>query len=285
MGQSTMTLSEIHAIQMDMLRVLTMLCEQHGLKYYIVGGTLLGAIRHGGFIPWDDDVDIAMPRPDYDRLLDIASSVLPTYYAIIDYRVEPQLPHVFAKLIDRRTELWETGYRPACRPRIGVYVDIFPLDGVPKSAVMKWLHYGVVRTLRWLLVGFAVDADQLESTWARLVARLLQRVMTSRQVEALHRWLDRIMRWRPYSDSLEVCNYSGAWGRREFMPKAWFGEGRKVQFGELSVTGVAEFDAYLSRLYGDYRKLPPAEMRKPQHRFVVRRAGQSVDTMGGANEA
>jgi len=125
-----LSLKEIRKIQLEIMDSFSAFCDLHGLRYFLDAGTLLGAIRHKGFIPWDDDVDICMPRPDYERFLKLTSRKLNE-----NIIVSTEFDGIYAmpKLIDKRTTLIE--FPKTIKNRIGVYVDLFPKDGIPELSL------------------------------------------------------------------------------------------------------------------------------------------------------
>ena len=132
---------EIRPLQLRILEILLAVdkvCREHGLRYYLWAGTLLGAIRHKGFIPWDDDVDICMPRADYDTLMAHAKEWLPAPYEAMSAETNGKYPGSFGKIIDSSTTLIERAHYAYLS---GIYIDVFPIDGVPQSAWRRRLHF------------------------------------------------------------------------------------------------------------------------------------------------
>ena len=146
MGEE-ITIREMQQIESDILRSFSMYCEENGLRYYAAYGTLLGAIRHKGFIPWDDDVDVMMPRKDYEQLIG-GNNNIEGRYSIISRKNKADFPYAFAKCIDNYTEMEEMTYRFG---KIGVYIDIFPLDGMSNNAIKRTMHFWKKRQKNMIL--------------------------------------------------------------------------------------------------------------------------------------
>lgn len=261
-----LSLQDIQSIELDILQVVNDICEKHNLTYYLIGGTLLGAIRHSGFIPWDDDIDIALPRNDYDRLEAVCRNELPKHYKWIDYKDDHRLPYHFGKICDMRTSLIEK-CRQDYRVRLGVYIDVFPLDGVANNRLMRLIHYGWIKTLRGLLIANYVDNRWPRHIFKRLAIFFCQRVMTNSVIRLIHDLLENSRRRYPYHTSKDICNYSGSYGWREAFPKAWIARENTAKFEGLELRVFGEYDKYLRRVYGDYQKLPPMDRRRSHHSF------------------
>lgn len=263
-----LTLEDIKAVQLDILRVIVDVCTRYDLKYFAVGGTLLGAVRHRGFIPWDDDIDIALPRQDYEKLQEICRQQLPSGYRFINYQDEWKLHHNISKVIDTRTVLIEESSR--CRQvELGVYVDLFPLDGVPRGKLLREIHYHSINFLKTLLSIPWLDEAKQWPWYKRMLILAAQSLMSERVQATAHECLERLMRLHEYRSADQVANHAGLYGKRELMPKAWFGEGSTVEFEGLRINAPEEPDRYLRQLYGEYMRLPPEAERRTHHRYVA----------------
>lgn len=246
------------------------LCEEHRLTYYCVGGTAIGAVRHQGLIPWDDDIDVAMPRPDYDRFLELCKR-----QDLGDYELAtPErkgYPCHFAKLCDRRTTLIEKRDVPCV---YGLYIDIFPIDGTaPDMAEAKrllrkykqWnnkLDAALTRhTLRQYLA-LALKPKE----WGRMAVQTAAVIIGRERVRRyiIHR-LDSMARQYDYTTATLVANYDGAYREREIFPKAWTDTLCDKPFEHLTVKLPGNYDAYLKNIYTDYMQLPPVEQRVCHH--------------------
>jgi lipopolysaccharide cholinephosphotransferase len=264
-------LERLQGYQLAMALRVRDICDSHGIKYFFIAGTLLGAVRHQGFIPWDDDLDIGMLRHDYNRFVDLAQNELGPDYFVQTYVTDPHMPLPYAKVRLNGTVLREAGSRDS-RWHPGIFIDVFPFDGVPANHVLRLLHKGALYVLgRMLLVkcGFdpaAGEASALKKVVYRTAIRplswLAPRVVQVRAVDAIARlFSDR--------DTAAVMATGGAYGYdRESIPREWIAETTLLDFCNEPFSCPARWRDYLINLYRDYMQLPPVESRYNRHGIV-----------------
>lgn len=253
-------LRALQLCELDILRVFTDVCDRLGLRYYLVGGTLLGAVRHGGFIPWDDDIDVAMPREDYDRFARIAQAELgPDYF----YQSPDTDPHYFltyAKIRKKGTFFYEERFRNA-RFTQGVFIDIFPLDLCPPKGPVCHLLFNVLAVMNYR---GQVDSGEAYRPYTELSGRIgytLLRLYSPRGLVRARRRLLRLS--KRLSDGRTLASYAGAYSYRgEVFPEAWFGLPRNIAFESIKSPVPRGAEQVLKQFYGDYTQLPPPSERR-----------------------
>ncbi len=256
-------LERIQMTEVELLRAFVDYCERHHLRYYLSDGTLLGAVRHGTIIPWDDDMDVQMPRPDYEKFIAAAQAELPAHVFLQNYKTDPEFPFPITKLRNSNTTFVETGLAHL-HMNHGIYLDIFPLDGVPSRDE----HFRRRKKLLWY--AYAVSACNGASTKdcnlrgkiSMAGLRLLTAFTTSQKI--LEK--EEIFRRKYAFDESEFVDssYNCACDAR-----AWLGEGKLVSFYDFQCRIPENADACLREQYGDYWQLPPVEERCPPHHVVV----------------
>jgi lipopolysaccharide cholinephosphotransferase len=250
----------LHQRILNILLAVDQCCKEHGLRYYIWAGTQLGAVRHKGFIPWDDDIDIAMPRPDYEQLIGHCKEWLPEPYELVCAENDKTYPLPFGKIQDASTTLIE---RLHLRYLGGLYIDVFPIDGVPQNSLRrKWqfAHYEYLKRVLYLLHRDPYKHGHGPSSWIPLLCR---RVYTMKEVQQKIRKL--LMKF-DYNTSALVADYDD--GQRGAMPQEILGTPQPYNFEGKQVLGVEQSDVYLTRKYGDYMVVPDGDHQR-QHNFQV----------------
>ncbi len=242
-------------------------CVTHGLRYYALGGTMLGAVRHGGFIPWDDDIDVGMPRRDFERLSELLADKTGRYVLENAESEDPAYFYPFSKLYDTQTTLIEHKRYVLKR---GIYLDIFPLDGIGNTREESVRHYRRVHKKYNLLLA-RTGAVRKGRAWYKNMAVCLLRLIPDCLLSNKHilRELVDLCRRYDYDECAWFGNLVGAWRLREVMPREVMGEPRLYPFEGLLIYGVADADRYLTNLYGDWRKLPPEEKRATHHDYIL----------------
>ena len=262
-----------NAVIIDVLSVFIRICEAQGLRYFCAGGTAIGAVRHQGMIPWDDDIDVFMPRPDYDRFLALAAHSMPEGYEVLSPYATKDYPMYFAKMCNARTTLLENERIPCV---FGLYIDIFPLDGACDDVETC---YREKRRFKRLMN--KLEAVSTHNSFGEYVGLLTKRREWGRFAVKtvafccrswLRRWLlkqmDSIAYGHDYVLSSRVVTYSGAYQRQEIYPKAWLETPQMFAFEGLMVNLPHDYDAYLRHFFGDYMTLPPVEQRASHHQKV-----------------
>ena len=142
-------LRKVQLVQLDIAKEVDRICKKHNIKYFLVGGTLIGAVRHKGFIPWDDDLDIGMLRSDYDKFFEIAQKELYKKYEIVDWKIDPYYPHPMAKVVKKGTIYRESKRRD--NGNHGIWIDIFPYDKVSTNEFERNFTYFELKIIRSLI--------------------------------------------------------------------------------------------------------------------------------------
>lgn len=243
------------------------LCVSHDLRYYMIGGTALGAVRHEGFIPWDDDIDVGMPRQDYEKLERVLRENPDERYMLETPRTDaPDYFYAFSKLYDMRTTLVEN---TRLKIKRGIYLDIFPLDGIGNTEEEGRQNY---RPIHWKfnlilsrVTGIREGRSGLKNAAIR-VARLIPEWILNNKKLLLS--LEHDCKKHDFDACGWVGNLVGAWHFREVMPREYFGEPTLYQFEGHTMYGPHMADEYLTRVYGDWRKLPPVEKQVSHHDFI-----------------
>ena len=252
---------DIRPLQLRMLRVLEALdktCREHHITYGMFAGSLLGAVRHKGFIPWDDDMDILMPRPDYERFIAHSGEWLPEPYEFVCAENDPNYPLPFGKVQDASTTLIERLHLSYLG---GIYVDVFPLDAVPSGWLKRHLHfwhYGLLRQALYWIHRDPYRHGHGPSSWVPLLTRKLT-TMGRLQLK-----IRRLLTKYDYNSSKLVADYTD--GLRVVLPKEVEGVYAPYQFEGKTLMAIKDYDTYLKKMYGDYMTIPDGEHQR-QHNF------------------
>ena len=253
---------------LDMFQWFHSFCQENGLQYYAIGGTMLGAARHQGFIPWDDDIDVGMPREDYEKLAELMRQPCSDKYVLEtpDSSKEDYF-YPISKLYDTSTTLIE---HTKHRIKRGVFIDIFPLDGIGDSREESERNYSKVKHQYNLLLARVSGIRKGRSFYKNLVVVALRLIpnFVLNDKKILKKLVNGCKEYS-FSDCQWCGNLVGAWGLREVMPKEIIGQPTLYRFEHLEIYGVSDADKYLTHVYGDWRKLPPIEKQITHHDFVL----------------
>lgn len=257
-------LIKLHNHLLNLLKVFDSFCKKNNLKYYLLGGSALGAMRHGGFIPWDDDIDIGMPRKDFDRLL----SIFPQNgigNVVLRTNDRNRIDHVYpwAKIEDSATSLIVEWHKHL-NPKTGVFMDLFPLDGAPDSFIHRKKHILQIQKLRYYLAR-SYKKDWSENMIKNLVLMMIRNNLGRKLIVKLN---DFLLKKYSYDNSKYVGNPMGEWGVKEVMKKEIYGNPRKIIFEDMISFVPERTDEYLTNLYGiNWNVLPPLNKRKSDHHW------------------
>ena len=256
-------IEELRQIQIELLKSIALFCDKNGLRYFLTGGTLLGAIRHRGFIPWDDDIDIAMPREDYEVFIKSYYSEGNQHRVVTCYsQKEYYLP--FAKVVDENTILIE---KLEHNSTIGVFVDVFPLDRFDFSDTQINRFYKQQRRrIRFLSVK-TLPLDRVH-TRKKIVALILKFLCLGVSSNSIAKRIDKEAQKASSPKGEVICvAVAMTYGKKEFLKKSLFDESVDVLFQNYVFHAPKGYDEVLRRYYGDYMELPPIEKRVTHHNF------------------
>jgi lipopolysaccharide cholinephosphotransferase len=248
-------------VQREILRHFAAFCDAHGLTYYLCYGTLIGAARHRGYIPWDDDIDVMMPRTDYERLMDIypRENQNEAYRLISPY--DKISRHSFVKVTDTRTEKRERGFDYK-NGTLGVDIDVFPLDAAPATeAGYRRLSKRLMR--RYFFYSLAMMEPAGHKIHTRFAITLTKLFFDKNRAQ---RKIDAIIRRAGCEGGDYLCDVCCEYNIiKAPYRRAWFAGTAPLPFEGMTIAAPAGYDAVLRHRYGDYMQLPPEEQRITHH--------------------
>ena len=252
------TLRRLQLTELELLQEADRICRKNGIRYNIIAGTLLGAVRHGGFIPWDDDADIALLREDYERFRSACMVDLdPSRFYFQDHATTPGYRWGYGKL-RRKDTLFLRENQEHMPYEQGVFIDVFPLDPVPESragrSVVNFTCF-LIRKMLWSKVGKRADS----SGWKRLLYRMLDRIPEKKILSMYDRLIKRAGKWK--SSWVRILMFPTP-NRQYGYLRSWYETSEPILFEGAVFSGIKDRDAYLRFKYRDYMTLPPKEQRK-----------------------
>ena len=267
MDQPTHRLNETQSYIMQVLHSVISILDELEIPYYMQGGTMLGAIRHSGFIPWDDDVDLGIPREAYDWLLREVADKLPENLELRTYQDETDHHYYFARIVDTRYQIRRMG---SLEERLeNVWVDLFPLDGMPNGCLPRVWH-----KLRLTMVRLKYHLSCFEKVNIKRPGRpLLERIIIRiAMVTGVGKWfntrrqldkMDTLLKKYPAEQSQWLVNFMGqtSYKFNELFKKEIYGQKTLYPFEDLLLVGPERYDEYLKSLYGDYMTPPKVSDR------------------------
>lgn len=259
-------LSSIQLAVLDNLKLFDKICRENGLRYFAAGGTALGTVRHQGFVPWDDDADIAMPRADYEKLKEVK---LPEGI-VLKNRIDTLQCAIFMNTHKKiRSEIREDAHNTEFEY---VSVDVHPMDGAPSNKFKRAIH--TYLWLYYLMMARISDIDKVvernsvlkknRKKWEAAMIKIaysLRNVFPVNQEKAKTRFCNHIRKY-DYDESDYVACYVGRYRKKEVVPKEAFGNGKDAPFEDMMIMAGEHPEIYLSSIYGDFMTLPPDSQRE-----------------------
>lgn len=251
-------LKVIQNIQRELIGEVNRICKKHGIKFNMVGGTMLGAIRHQGYIPWDDDADIGFLREEYEKFREICKVELdPEKYYMQDLRDTEGYRWGYGKLRRKNTEFIRLNQEHMPYEQ-GIFIDLMPFDNVPDGWVSKRVHFlrcFLYRKIFWSEIGKGSEKNQ----WKRFLYRLINHIPMKAVVKSYQKFISRGS--KIVTRTVRILTFPTPRGVYGYDRK-WYTDLEIYPFDNMTLPGAKDFDGYLTVKYGDYMKIPSPEKRK-----------------------
>lgn len=255
-------LRRLQLLELSALKAVDKVCKQLDIEYFLFGGSVIGAVRHNGFIPWDDDIDIAMYREDYDKFVAGAQALLGDAYYVETYHTNIDHFLCFTKICINGTVYAQPQFVNRDVHQ-GVYLDVFPIDGVPDSKFGRFVQKYQTMGAYFLLRGEPITQLGGFVNW---LSKIFLKITTKQFRHRLGIWLDKRATRHNRENCLYVSNlYGMALYEKEMLPKEYIGTPIPWMFEDMECKIPQMYHEYLTHIYGDYMQFPPEAERVCKH--------------------
>ena len=251
-------LRKLQLIQLEMLQEVDRICNKCGIHYNIIAGTLLGAVRHGGYIPWDDDADVAFLRQEYEKFRIACETELDRdRFYFQDHRNTPGYRWGYGKL-RRKDTIFMREFQEHMPYDQGVFIDIFPLDQVSDNKIDRAIQNFIlfcIRKVMWAPVGKYASKSEFLKNWYKLLEKVPEKELYGFYDKLIQKFNKKESRW------VRILTFPTPNKEYGYL-KTWYQNSEKIMFENTLFYGIKEYDQYLSFKFGEYMKLPPKELQK-----------------------
>lgn len=258
----------IFAVELDLLKTFLDVCRKYNIKVQVFAGTLLGAVRHKGFIPWDDDIDVCMDRENFDKLLALPVFAFQKPYFLQTSYSDPKHFFPYARLRNSNTTAIIAGHDDADYNN-GIYIDIFVLDGFSANRTCRKIQFTIKYVLERLLEDFWVDEIR-EKRFATVVSFLLKPISRILGYDTLRRLHKFVLTWfNNRSERLAMISHVESFAEKYQVPRTALDNVIELPFENITVPAPRDYHEVLTRIYGNYMEYPPLAERGKWHEGVV----------------
>ena len=261
------SLHELQDLEYSALETVDQVCKEKGIKYFLTGGSALGAVKYHDFVPWDDDIDIALPRLDYEKLISEMPYVLDENLIFVSYKKTENAHCYFPRIILKDSAREKMGFTKN-NERGLVLIDILPLDGMPSSLIGLKIHIIKAYIYRILASLWTLNVKDTVSMHGGKIDKLLKMLHALRihklyRQDDIYKRLDKLYSKYPFGKTEKCGMLSGSKLQKEIVPYSWWGEGTTGQFRKLSIVLPSDYDSYLKKLFGkNYATYEPSESER-----------------------